>query len=163
MFFIVVRVILEISVGANRCADEVECKWNYWVDTLGDPKCNNVTGPKEDNVCNYCCDNSATPCNLDPIPKQLSTFVSNQQGTRTLKQISICKYTFECSLYMKNSRNMRHSPWSNHCTNLFTFQVPLIGMVCFIMNEILFPNLAVWIMDSVNNDSINTQGLIFTV
>ena len=84
MFFIVVRVILEISVGANRCADEVECKWNYWVDTLGDPKCNNVTGPQEDNVCNYCCDNSVTPCNLDPIPKQLSTFGSNQQGTMEL-------------------------------------------------------------------------------
>lgn len=65
-----------------RCADEVECKWNYWVDTLGDPKCNNVTGPQADNTCNYCCDNSNgnLPCNRGTIPKQLSTFDNSQES-----------------------------------------------------------------------------------
>ncbi|XP_062619262.1 uncharacterized protein LOC134280827, partial [Saccostrea cucullata] len=69
------------KIVVKKCADEVECKWNYWVDTLGDPKCSNVTGPQEDNACNYCCDNSddRVPCNQDPIPKHLSTFDKPQE------------------------------------------------------------------------------------
>lgn len=52
------------------------------MDTLGDPKCNNVTGPQADNACSYCCDNTNgnLPCNRNTIPTQLSTFDNSQES-----------------------------------------------------------------------------------
>ncbi|XP_052719576.1 uncharacterized protein LOC128191514 [Crassostrea angulata] len=84
----------------KKCADEVECIWNYWVDTLGDPKCNNVTGPQADNACSYCCDNTNgnLPCNRNTIPTQLSTFQNSQKVEQCMTGSSISQYKLEtCS------------------------------------------------------------------
>lgn len=84
----------------KKCADEVECKWNYWVDTLGDPKCNNVTGPQADNACSYCCDNTNgnLPCNRNTIPTQLSTFDNSQEKKQCMTGTSNTQYQLEtCS------------------------------------------------------------------
>uniref|UniRef100_K1QQ77 Uncharacterized protein n=1 Tax=Magallana gigas TaxID=29159 RepID=K1QQ77_MAGGI len=82
--------------------DEVECIWNYWVDTLGDPKCNNVTGPQADNACSYCCDNTNgnLPCNRNTIPTQLSTFQNSQKVEQCMTGSSISQYKLETCSYV---------------------------------------------------------------